>query len=279
MNSPPYPNHSHKSSRGTDCWLQSNATAEYKVMPPPAAAQSTIYCHQIPSGRPLGPKAKFAQTLQGVGLRMCEMHTPLMKDQALLTESDFDHYPVWVRAQDYDRDEPWFSETTEQTYRPWNGPLPLEPAVQFPFVLLAASFRLSCGDTYPGYFQPATEEWDTPLPPRKMRDGTFAKSLQWSSRRGGTPLSILAIHSPVVFIQGKAYDFHLRRDLERRKKSVLEFYEAIGKCPTEVFPVEFSADSVFFKGIVSGRLNGFYSFPLDKAFEIDDGERYLVETE
>jgi hypothetical protein len=51
MNSPPYPNHSHKSSRGTDCWLQSNATAEYKVMPPPAAAQSTIYCHQIPSGR------------------------------------------------------------------------------------------------------------------------------------------------------------------------------------------------------------------------------------
>src|SRR5579863_2839075 len=182
------------------------------------------------------------------------MRPPLMKDQALLTQIDFDRFPVWVRVQDYDRDEPWCEEATEQTYRPWTGPLPLEPTSQFCLVVLAASFRLSNGESLPGYFQPATEEWDRPLPPRKMKDGTFAKPLQWSARRGGTPLSILAIHSPAVFINDQAYDFHLRRDPERRKKSVLEFYTAIGKRPEEVFPVEFSADTGLFKGIVSGRL-------------------------
>lgn len=206
------------------------------------------------------------------------MH-PLLKDQALLTAIDFDLYPVWVRAQDYDRDEPWHSETTEQTYRPWNGSLPFEPASQFPFVFLAAFFRLSSGESYRGYFQPTTEEWDAPLPPRKMRDGTFAKPLQWSVRRGGTPLSILALQSPVVFIQDQAYDFHLRRDPERRKRSVVEFYKAIGKRPEEVFPVEFSADPALFKGIVSGRLDGFFNFPLDKPFEIDTGERYLADAQ
>lgn len=207
---------------------------------------------------------------------MSEMH-PLLKDQALLTASDFDRYPVWVRAQDYDRDEPWYPDTTEQTYRPWNGPLPLQPTSQFPFVLLAASFRFPSGETYPGYFQPAAEEWDTPLSPRKMRDGTFAKPLQWSVRRGGTPLSILALHRPVIFVHDQAYDFHLRRDLGLRKKSVLEFYNAIGKRPEEVFPIKFSADPSLFKGIASGRLDGFYAFPLDKPFEIDTGERYFSE--
>src|SRR5579863_9226961 len=145
------------------------------------------------------------------------MQPPLMKDLAALTKSDFDDFPVWVRVQDYDKDEPWCQDATEQTYRPWNAPVPLEPISQFPLVLLAASFRLSNGELHPGYFQPATEEWDTPLPPRKMRDGTFARPLQWSVRRGGTPQSILALHSPVIFINGKAYDFHLRRNLERRR--------------------------------------------------------------
>jgi hypothetical protein len=211
--------------------------------------------------------------------RMFEMPTPLLKDQCFLTEIDFRRYPVWVRVQDYDRDEYWFQDSTEQTYRPWDGLLPLEPDSQFPFVLLAASFRLSSGECYPGYFQPATEEWDTPLQPRNTKDGTFAKPLQWSVRHGGTLLSILALHSPVVFIGDKAYDFHLRRDPETRKKSVLDFYTAVGKRPDEVFPVEFSAAPALFRGIVSGRLDGFYTFPPNRPFEIDNGERYLAEAE
>ena len=65
------------------------------------------------------------------------------------------------RAQDHDKDEPWYGETTEQTYRP----LPLEARSPIPFVLLAASFHFSSGEVYPGYFKPVTEAWDEPLPP------------------------------------------------------------------------------------------------------------------
>ena len=199
-----------------------------------------------------------------------------MKDQSDLTQSDFSLHPVWVRSRDYDSNESWYEETTEQTYRPWNGPLPIVPTSQFPFELLAASFRFRNGDIYLGYLQATTEEWDTPLAPRKLKDGSFTKPLQWSARRGNTPLSILALQHPVIFIDENPYGFHLRRDPEQRKQCVMDFYAAVGKRPEEVFPVEFSANPALFKGVVSGRIDGFYTFPLNKPFEIDAGESYFV---
>lgn len=205
------------------------------------------------------------------------MSSPVLKDQSTLAESDFACFPVWVRAQDYDKDEPWYRETTEQTYRPWDGPLPVVTRFQFPFVLLAASFRLASGGSYPGYIQAATEQWDTPIPPRRMRDGTLMKPLQWSLRHGGTTRSILALHCPVVFIHGRAYDFQLRRDHRLRKRCVLDLYKAVGKSPEDLFPITFWADPTLFNGIVSGQIDGFYSFPLNEPFEIDRGERYLAE--
>ena len=201
--------------------------------------------------------------------------TPPLKDQAELTLADFNLHPIWVRVQDYDREQPWFAGTTEQTYRPWNGPLPIEAESQFPFILLRATFRFACGDIHPGHFAPATKEWDNPLPPRRRADGSFSAPLQWSARRGGSPLSILSLHQPVIFLGEEAFDFHLRRDSERRKQCILDFYSAFLRLPKEVFPVEFEADPAFFNGIVNGRLDGFYTFPLDKPFEIDTGERFL----
>jgi hypothetical protein len=203
--------------------------------------------------------------------------TPILKEQWSLKPTDFEHHPVWVRAIDYDREEPWFQEITEQIYRPWDGPLPIDPKSQFPFVLLASSFRFLDGNSYSGYIQPVTEEWDAPVPPRKMKDGSFTETKHWSARHGDTPLSILALHSPVIFIEGKAHDFHLRRDPERRRRDVLDFYAAVGKRPEEVFPVEFSAEPTLFKGIVSGRIDGFYAFPLNRPFEIDRGDLYLTD--
>jgi hypothetical protein len=85
----------------------------------------------------------------------------------------------------------------------------------------------------------------------------------------------LALHSPTIFIEGRAFDFHLRRDLERRKTHVQEFYAAIGKQPDAVFPVSFHADPSCFNGITSGKMDGFYSFPLDKTPEIDTGANLL----
>ena len=47
--------------------------------------------------------------------------------------------------------------------------------------------------------------------------------------------------------------------------------------PNAVFPVRFYADSNLAIGIVEGHIDGFYSFPLDKPFEIDTGESLLKE--
>jgi len=93
---------------------------------------------------------------------------------------------------------------------------------------------------------------------------------------GGSPLSILAIHRPVIFIAERGYDFHLKRkSRDSRTQHILDFYAAIDRLPEEVFPVTFSADPAHFSGIISGQIDGFYSFPLDKPFEIDRGENYL----
>jgi hypothetical protein len=194
---------------------------------------------------------------------------PELKQSGDLTGADFERHPVWISARSYDADESWSEASNERTYRPWTGSLPLEEQGS---CLLAATFRLADGSTYPGYFSPQFEDWDAPLPPRKMKDGSFAKPLQWSARRGGSPLSILALHRPVIFVEGRAFGFHLLRHPERRKKNIQSFYAAIGKRPEEVFPVRFRSDPDYFKGITSGVMDGFYSFPLDKQPEIDTGE-------
>src|SRR6185437_4100473 len=115
------------------------------------------------------------------------MDIPVLKDQFELARSEFECNPVWIRVQDYDRDQPWFKDCTEQTYRPWDGPLPIEPPGPFTFVLVRASMKLSDGSVYLGYIKPTTEDWDKPVQ-RRMKDGTYTPPKCWSQRRGGSPL-------------------------------------------------------------------------------------------
>jgi hypothetical protein len=77
----------------------------------------------------------------------------------------------------------------------------------------------------------------------------------------------------------RTFGFHLLRDPERRKATIQSFYNAIGKPPGAVFPVGFHADPAYYSGIMMGEMYGFFSFPLDKQPEIDNGERFLSENE
>jgi hypothetical protein len=199
-----------------------------------------------------------------------------MKQEFDLTPEDFVRHPVWIGVHNFDSDEPWYELSDEQTFRPWTGPLPF--AEKRGFVLVSATFDLADGGQYPGYFTAVRENWDEPLPPRKMKDGNYTEPKQWSARRGGSPLSILSLHCPVIFLGGRSFDFHLKRP-PRRKRYIKDFYAAIGKAPEAVFPVRFHADPGLAAGIVEGRMDGFYSFPLDKPFEIDTGETLLLETD
>ena len=195
-----------------------------------------------------------------------------MKQEYKLCASDFVRHPVWIGVHNYDYGESWYEQTDEQTFRPWIDPLPF-PNIRG-IARVAATFELADGGVYSGHFSPQPENWDEPLPPRRMRDGNYTKPVQWSARRGGSPLSILALHSPAIFIDGQVFGFHLLRE-PRRKAAVQAFYAAIKKSPAAVFPVRFYADPSLASGIISGRMDGFFSFPLDKPFVIDTGAALL----
>lgn len=186
---------------------------------------------------------------------------------------DFERHPLWIGVHNFDIDEPWYDKADDQTYRPWTGPLPFSE--RRGIVLVRAEFELNDGSIFPGCFHPVRDNWDEPLPPRRMRDGNYTKPLQWSARRGGSPLSVLSLHLPAIFINGQAFGFHLLRRPEMRKEHIQSFYAALRKSPSDVFPVRFEATPGLFTGVTSGRMEGFYTFPLDKPFEIDTGESLL----
>ena len=204
------------------------------------------------------------------------METPELKQLSDLSAGDFEHHRVWVGVRHFDIDQPWFENADDQTFRPWLGPLPLQQRSRFSSFLVAAVFELADKTTYPGYFNPTSRDWDEPIQGRKLRDGSYSKPQSWSERRGGDPRSILALLRPAIFVGKQPYDFHLRRIPDARAKAIRDFYAAVGKSPDRVFPVRFHADRMFFDGIVDGHLEGFYSFPLDRPFEIDRGEQFLA---
>jgi len=201
------------------------------------------------------------------------MQAPEMKQEYDLKFDDFVRHSVWIGVHNFDSGEPWYELSDEQTFRPWTGALPFDEPRGF--VLVTATFELADGSRYPGYFRAVREDWDVPLPPRRMSDGNYTKPLQWSARRSGSPLSILSLHCPIIFAVGRSLDFHLRLKEPRRKTHIKDFYATLGKQPSEVFPVRFHADPRLANRIVDGRMEGFYAFPLDKPFEINTGEAEL----
>jgi hypothetical protein len=125
------------------------------------------------------------------------MQLPEMKQVYEPAASDFERYPVWIGVHNYDYGQPWHRFSDEQTFRPWTGPLPFTE--ERGVVLVTATFELADGSRYSGYVRAVREDWDVPLPPRRMRDGSYTKAKQWSARRCGSPLSILSLHLPVMF--------------------------------------------------------------------------------
>jgi hypothetical protein len=221
------------------------------------------------------------------------MPTPEMKQEYDLSPADFGRHPIWVGVHNFDSDEPWYEQADEETFRPWTGPLPF--AETRGFVLAAATFELADGTIYPGYCRSVGDHWDAPFEPLPMAEGTpnkrqskaVSKVQSWSSMHGGNQLSVLLLQSPIIFVSGHRYDFQLRIP-SLRKSAIQSFYAAIGKKPSDVFPLRFAANSGLAAGVTSGKLDGFYSFPLSKTtpkteskanFEIDTGEAFLREEE
>ncbi len=78
---------------------------------------------------------------------------PLLKQFSELTEDDFAQHPVWIAVHTVDYDEPWYDETDEETFRPWLGPLPIDPSEGM--FLVKADFELHNGRHLNGFVTPA----------------------------------------------------------------------------------------------------------------------------
>lgn len=201
------------------------------------------------------------------------MQSPEMKQEYDLTVADFARHPVWVGVHNYDTDQPWYEEADEETFRPWVGPLPFDEARGV--ALLAAIFQLADGSSYRGFCRSVREDWDRPIDSPKERGVARQKALSWSRMHGGGKRSVMSLQSPVIFIDDHQFDFQLGVPRVRASK-VQKFYAAIGKEPRDVFPLRFVADAGLATGLTSGKLAGFYDFPMwEKSFEIDTGEALI----
>lgn len=155
---------------------------------------------------------------------------PILKQFGDLTQMDFESSPVWVQCHVMDYDETWYDDTDEETFRPWDGPMPVDPANCI--FLVRATFQLADGRELPGFFTPVS-----------LADGDKFGFIQ-----------------PYLFAGGRYYAYWggMGGFIPGYKEA---FYAAISSSTSGVFPLKFSANPELSLGVVSGILVGFYHSP------------------
>jgi hypothetical protein len=83
---------------------------------------------------------------------------PLLKQFIDLVPLDLEDHPVWVACHSADYDQPWHDDTDEETFRPWNGELPVDAGDDN--YLVAASATLNDGTTVPAFLTPSVQPDD-----------------------------------------------------------------------------------------------------------------------
>ena len=186
---------------------------------------------------------------------MKKVPVPELKQRPDLSLADFERQPVWVSVHNMDFGKPWYDACDEDTVRPWSEPLPA--STKRGMVFVAATFVLRDGSAYPGYVRVVGEDWDAPPPPRKMLDGGTVQHRSFRARCGGSPLAVLGLQQPRIFVNQQRFSFWGgRRGIPAERRQA--FYAAIGKSPEAIFPLRFTADPKFATGILRGQLDGFY---------------------
>jgi hypothetical protein len=155
---------------------------------------------------------------------------PVLVPYVELVAERFRRHPVWVCCEGIDEREPWYHETGEDTYRPWTGPRPVDPArASF---LVAARFTLADGSVLGGFLTPVHEAAAVLL-----------------GGLGAMQPSVFMPTERVVGFWGGAFT--------RPGKDAARFYAELGKEPGAVFPMRFEGTPGLATGLQSGRIEGF----------------------
>jgi len=153
---------------------------------------------------------------------------PALKQFGDLTPADFESTPVWVHCHIIDYDEPWHDDTDEETFRPWLGTLPVDPAMAI--FLVSAEFEFADGGRCLGFVSPAQATGD------------------------------VASFQPHIFVHGRRFAFWGGMfAIPAAEREAL--YAAADRPASAIFPLRFSGKPGLAVDVVAGTLNGFYSRP------------------
>jgi hypothetical protein len=164
------------------------------------------------------------------------MTKPILKQFSDLSVEDFQDHPGWLACQGVDDEESWYSETDEETFRPWTGDLPASASDGM--LLVRANFLLRDGSELTGFATPTFEPND------------------------------LGAMQPQVFVDHRVIGFWggmFGIPQEHR----VAFYSALGKAAAKVFPIKFEVDPKLADGICSGTIEGFYRIPDGQSLQIE----------
>ena len=150
-----------------------------------------------------------------------------------LTPAHFRDNPVWASCHSFDTDESWFDETDEETFRPWDGHLPVNP--NDGMFLVRAVFTLADRTSLDGFLTPAIPS--------------------------GTGERALGDIQPQLFLEsGERVGFWLGM-YGNPARACANLYSSLGKNSDAVFPIRFRAVDDLASGVTNGELRGFYIVP------------------
>jgi hypothetical protein len=151
---------------------------------------------------------------------------PTLKQFGELSLDDFDTSSVWVQCHVIDYDEPWYEDTDEETFRPWDRAIPVDPDNAATF-LVRAAFELAGGSSpLPGFVTPQAAD----------------------------PVDLGTMQPHIFTPRGRLGSFWLGMFGEPDA----DFYHTLLEISAPVFPIRFSALPGLSLGLAAGVLEGFY---------------------
>lgn len=158
---------------------------------------------------------------------------PLLKHICDLNENDLSTWPVWAAVMSFDYDEPWYDDATEETFRPWNGPLPVSS--RGGMYVVQTVLTLADMSVFKGFATPQDD----------------SEQLH------------LGFVQPQIFLPSGGTCGFWSGMLKKPESETQALYRALSKEPSSIFPIRFAMTRGLSRGHTTGVIPGFCWEPRD----------------
>jgi hypothetical protein len=145
---------------------------------------------------------------------------------------------VWIGVHGTDQDEPWYNddEVDEETFRPFDGPLPAD--LDEGMLLVAATIRLADGTEFPGFFTPENS-------------GLIAFNVD-----------NLGTTQPILFTNDDTVAMSFWSGMVDPRPFIQDCYRSLKRTRDAIFPIVYTAKTGLCLGPNSGEIPGFCWRPI-----------------